>query len=352
VWLLTLPVLAGVLLLVYLDFTYGQLFLGAANGMYGRIAWVFWQPTVYAFAIPALGIVGDIVPVFAQTRHKLHGAAMVLIGLLGAVSFGAWVQFGMAIDGDGAPATPWLYEAPWTVVSVLALLAVLGLLGLWARTMAAGRLKLTSPLIFALTSGALLLLGTAMGVGTVIADLDVVFTTWATGQMYAVLAGSLVAALGGVMFWAPKLYGTQLAEAPARLAATLLLLGTAVVAVTYAAGGVLDQPEWWLVFDPGTIDEVDTVETLNLVGAIGGVVVVAGGVLMVLTVLLGSLRRRTAPGDDPWNGHTLEWATSSPPPVGNFATLPEITSEAPVYDARHAALQQASAGDASKEESA
>jgi heme/copper-type cytochrome/quinol oxidase subunit 1 len=40
--------------------------------------------------------------------------------------------------------------------------------------------------------------------------------------------------------------------------------------------------------------------------------------------------------DDPWDGHTLEWATSSPPPVGNFATLPEISSEAPVYDARHA----------------
>jgi heme/copper-type cytochrome/quinol oxidase subunit 1 len=169
--------------------------------------------------------------------------------------------------------------------------------------------------------------------------------------MYAVLAASLAAALGGVMFWAPKLYGTLLSEAPARLAATLLLLGTVVVAVGYAAAGVLDQPEWWLGVDPAAIDELDTVETLNLVGAIGGVVVVAGGVLGVLTVL-GALRRGAAPGDDPWNGHTLEWATSSPPPVGNFASLPEITSEAPVYDARHAAVRQATAGAAKEEESA
>ena len=53
-------------------------------------------------------------------------------------------------------------------------------------------------------------------------------------------------------------------------------------------------------------------------------------------LLLGAARSRDLPGDDPWGGHTLEWATSSPPPVGNFASLPPITSEAPLYDARHA----------------
>ncbi len=56
-----------------------------------------------------------------------------------------------------------------------------------------------------------------------------------------------------------------------------------------------------------------------------------GWVLLVLRALAD----KETPGDDPWQGHTLEWATSSPPPVGNFATLPEITSEAPLYDARH-----------------
>ena len=52
-------------------------------------------------------------------------------------------------------------------------------------------------------------------------------------------------------------------------------------------------------------------------------------------VLGGAPLEATCPGDDPWSGHTLEWATSSPPPAGNFASLPEITSEAPLYDARH-----------------
>ena len=84
------------------------------------------------------------------------------------------------------------------------------------------------------------------------------------------------------------------------------------------------------------LDDIDTIEVLNLVAAIGGAVLVAAGLLAVVTVLRSTLSPGPAPGDDPWNGHTLEWATSSPPPVGNFASLPEITSEAPLYDARYA----------------
>jgi heme/copper-type cytochrome/quinol oxidase subunit 1 len=67
--------------------------------------------------------------------------------------------------------------------------------------------------------------------------------------------------------------------------------------------------------------------------------VVLGIVLAVLALLRTALSGSPAegPGDDPWAGHTLEWTTSSPPPVGNFASLLEVTSEAPLYDARHAA---------------
>jgi len=64
--------------------------------------------------------------------------------------------------------------------------------------------------------------------------------------------------------------------------------------------------------------------------------VAAVGALAVIAALLKPARRGTGVADDPWDGHTLEWTTTSPPPIGNFATLPEITSEAPLYDARYA----------------
>jgi heme/copper-type cytochrome/quinol oxidase subunit 1 len=340
VWLLTLPVLAGVLLLVYLDLTYGQVFLGGADRVYEHLSWVFWQPTLYAFAVPALGIIGDIVPVFAQTRHKRHRAAMVLIGLFGALGVGAWAQLVPNVGGEGGGSSaPWAYDGPWIVVGVLAVLPILGLLWLWNGTLRAGRPRLASPLLFALVSGALLLLGVGAGIPTVIEKLDLLPTTWMTAQMYAVLAGTLTAALGGLAFWAPKIYGSLVPEAPARLVATLLLIGTAALAVPYGIAGLLDQPQW--LGAEAQLDDTDTVEVLNLVAAIGGAVLAAALLLAVLTVLRGALARGRArvPGDDPWRGHTLEWVTSSPPPAGNFAngSLPEVTSEAPLYDARHAA---------------
>lgn len=341
VWLLTLPTLGGFLVLFYVDFTYGPLLFGGTSDIYNQIRWVFWQPTLYAFAIPALGIIGDIVPVFAQRRHHRHGLAMVLIGVFGALSFGAWVQLGVLsqnLNEDPAAfgVIPWLYDAPWILVSVAAVVPLVGLLGLWAVTLWRGRPRPTGPLLSALGAGLLLLVGVLAGVGTVVEDLALVGTTWMSAQAYAVLIGATLAGVAALAFWAPKMYGTLLPEGLVRLVAVMLVLGGLVLAVAYGIAGLLNQP--WLVpsfVDHGTsLTEIDTAETLNLLGVIGGGVVVLGVLLVGLLLVRGAFGRTRGPGDDPWRGHTLEWATASPPPVGNFATLPEITSEAPVYDAR------------------
>lgn len=335
VWLLTLPVLAAGLLIAYLDLRYGQQFLGGSGGIYNRMAWVFWQPTLYVFAVPALGIVADVVPVFAQRRHKRHGAAMGLLGLAAALGYGAWAQLGATADGSGAPA-PWLFEGPWIAVGFIAIVPVLGLLGLWTATLGAGKVKLGTPLVLAQLAGLLILLGVAAGGATVIEDLDLAATTWMTAQTTLVLTGTVLAALGGVAFWAPKLYGKLLPDALTRLGGTVVFLGALAAGVPQAIAGALDQSP--LVGEgTGTVSagDLDTVEVLNLISGIGLAAVAAG--LLVVGLALLARRSGDGPGDDPWAGHTLEWATSSPPPVGNFASLPEITSEAPVYDARHAA---------------
>jgi cytochrome c oxidase subunit 1 len=316
--------------------------MGGADGVYNHIMWVFWQPTLYAFAIPVLGIVADIVPVFGQRRLQRHSVAMFAIGLFGALSFGAWANVavtGLFDEIDPQP-TPWLYKGPWVAVSFIVVVPLLMLLGLWALTLKSGKVKLGSPLLFALVSGLLLLLGVAGGIGTAIEGLDVDGTTWMTAQSYAVLLAALTAGFGALAYWAPKLYGRMLSEASSRLTATLLLIGTAVLVVPYAIAGLLDQPRL-LDFDIKAIQgDVSTVETLNTVSAVGGVIVMAGlllGIIGVLGAVIG--RKGTGPGDDPWAGHTLEWTTSSPPPAGNFPSLLEITSEAPLYDARHAELR-------------
>ncbi len=335
VWVLTLPVLAGLMLLSYVDLRYGQQFMGGSTGVINRLAWVFWQPTVYVFAVPALGVIADIVPVFARRRHHRHGSAMGLLGLAAALGFGAWAQLGFTIDGSAGPKFPdWYGKGPWVVVAFVAVLPVLGLLGLWTLTLLRGRVRLGTPLILALFSGLLLLAGIAGGAATVIKSLDLFGTTWMTAQAELVLIGTLLAALAGVAFWAPKLYGKLLPDWLVRLGGTLIAIGALATAAALAIAGAMGQARI-VAGGIGAVKsgDVSSVETLDLVAAIGLCVVLAGGLLVIFALLS---RRSGDPGDDPWDGHTLEWTTSSPPPIGNFATIPAITSEAPLYDARYA----------------
>jgi heme/copper-type cytochrome/quinol oxidase subunit 1 len=331
VWMLTLPVLAGVTVLAYVDLTRGPGLLGGSTLLYHRIAWVFWQPTVYAFAVPALGIVADVVPTFARRRLFKHNAAVLLVGLFAAVSFGGWTQLGLATDG--ASTTPWLFGGPWMATAFVAVVPVLALFGLLATTLRKGSPRAAAPLVLALGGLLLVLVGVAAGVATVIDDLDLDGTTWMTGQANLVLIGTITAAFAGVAFWQPKLSGKLLPEPLLGLTALLLVLGTLVYAVPDLVTGAMGQLR---VVGGGAegLDDLDTIEVLNLVSVIGGVLVVAGVLTFVLA--LAKPKGSTEVGDDPWEGHTLEWATSSPPPVGNFAAVPAITSEAPVYDARHA----------------
>lgn len=347
-WLLTLPVVAALLVLFYVDMTYADsaLFIHGPGQLFDQIRWVFWQPTLYVFAIPALGIISDVVPVFAQRRLVKHSTALVLVGLFGVLSFGSWAQ--LLLSGEGReslfPETEsvaardisWFQDnALWSTMGAGAIVPVLGLLGLWLATLLAGRIRLTGVLGLAVVAGLLLTLGVALGIGTAVRDAELFGTAWSTGQAYAVLVAGFVAALAGLVYWAPKLYGRSVPDALAKLLALLALVGGVLVAGGYAIAGLFHEPWALLTFiDHGNeVTEPDTVEVLNGVAVAGIGVLLLAGVLVALALLA---RRSGEAGDDPWGGHTLEWATSSPPPVGNFAELPEITSEAPIYDRRHA----------------
>jgi heme/copper-type cytochrome/quinol oxidase subunit 1 len=334
VWILTLPVLGGLSILSFLDVRYDGFLGGTETALYDRIAWVFHTPTLYALAIPALGIVGSIIPVFSQTRHQQHRVAVGLIGAFGALSLGAWTA--PNLDGN----VPWLYDGPWIVVTVAALVPALGLVGLWALTARTGRPVLESPLLFAVAAVLLLLLGLAAGAAQSIEAIETIVdgpsttlfgTAWSTGVTALVLLGTVVALLGGVVYWAPKVVGSAFPENGARLVATLLLVGAGVGCIAELAAGLFGQP--------GTValaaaEHTDLLETLGLVTTVADGLLVLGGFAFIL-LLARAAASSEDPGEDPWAGHTLEWATPSPPPVGNFTSLPKVTSEAPLYDARH-----------------
>jgi heme/copper-type cytochrome/quinol oxidase subunit 1 len=333
VWVLTLPALIGLSVISFLDVRYEGFLSGAPGSVYGRIWWAFGTPAVFVMAIPILGFVGSVVPVAFQTRHQQHKVASGLIGAFAVLTVGAWTM--PSLSG----ATPWLYEGPWIVVSIAILVPLVGLLGLWALTARQGRLAFGSPLLFAGVAMVLLFLGGAASAVQAIKPIKTLVdgpgtslygTSWSFGIAGFVMLAAITAMIGAVVYWSPKIVGHSFGEGGARLVALLLLVGAVANAGAELIVGLLGQPASAAV---GPSEHVSTIEALNLVSTIGvGVLVLAGALFVVL--LFKASTSGVATADDPWSGHTLEWATASPPAPGNFASLPKVTSESPLYDAR------------------
>ncbi len=320
VWFLTLPVAFARVVLAYVDFTHSQTLFGADSAIAGQIDWLFAQPTVYAFAIPALGIVSDIVPVAARVRQRLWDVVLGAIALFGLLSVGAFAS---------APAVQdkFVFIAVGFVIAVPAL----ALLGLWGDTLRQGLPAKGGPVgaIALAMLGALVLLGGVIaGMLNVVAPLDLEVTSSVDGQMLIVLYASVVIGVAGIVYWSSKLTGRSIPD-PAAFAAAFLLAGGALLAGggDFIAG-FLDQPGGFVT------DAVrDGAEAMNVVGLIGAALFVLGALVVVGVVVRTQFPSGEHAPADPWQGHTLEWATSSPPPVGNFReALPAVRTERPLLD--------------------
>jgi cytochrome c oxidase subunit 1 len=318
VWILSLPVLAAVLVLVYVDHQYGQQSFGLEADMYDRIVWALRQPQVYAYAVPALGIITDSIVTISGRKLSSRPAAMGAIGLAGALGFGAFLQRTVNPDAVEQPL--------FVILAMLAILPVFGLFGLWADVIRRGERRLASPLVFSVAAALMLVVATLVGAIVAVPAFDMTSTTAEYGHSHYALLAASIAAIGGLWLWGSKIFGRRLPEGLGMVAGLLLLLGTILLSLPDVISGAF-----------GNDDETAAgIEWLNKVTAVGGLVAVAG-VLVAVVGLLTALRRRGPDGelaDDPWGtGSTLEWATASPPAYANFAEPPVVTSATPLLDA-------------------
>lgn len=325
IWILTLPVAIGNLVVIYLDHRYAQALFGLDAAILGQLSWLVTQPQLYAIAIPVLGIVGDVVPVFARARQRFYGVAQLAIGVFGALAIGSWAQLGAAGRTLDANDVWGIADDPLYVgVAVLIILPVLMTLALTGETLRGG-VTAGAPVFGALAAGLVLLAATAAGAVHVVEPLELVGTTWGLGVFNLVVGAVIVAVLAGTWYWAPKIFGRTLAEGPGRLLPAVVALGSLLSGAALLAAGALDQPD-----APEVASVRDGVEALNLASAAGVALVLLAVVASVAAMFQGRRRSEDTP-NDPWGGHTLEWATASPPARGNFAEAPVVTDERPLF---------------------
>lgn len=316
VWLLTLPVLAANVALIYVDHRYGRPSdYGVPGSQWAQISWLIGQPQIYAFVIPGLGIISDIVATLAGVRQANRGLIYVGIGGFAILSVGAWAQ-------------PYFYaqvqdEAVYAAMALLIVLPLLLLFAAWITTLRSGKPGANSPLALALASGLLLLLAVIAGALYVITPLRLRETeVYSAGQYALVVAAVLAAAIAGIMYWAPKMTGRLAADGIGKINVLVMLGGGALAGLPLILLGFAAK------FD-GLTDAADALYGLSAAGA----ALLALGVLLALVALITTGHGASVEGDAWGTGQTLEWSCPSPPPPGNFGELAVVRSPEPLLDA-------------------
>jgi heme/copper-type cytochrome/quinol oxidase subunit 1 len=245
---------------------------------------------------------------------------------IGVISFGVWAHH-MFATGLSDPSL-YFFSADSFLIGVPTGVKIFA----WMGTMAGGKIRLRTPMLFAIGFVAMFLLGGLSGIHLAVVPVD-----WQVTDSYYVVAhlhyvlfgGSILALFAGAYYWFPKMSGRVLNETLGKWHFWMMLIGMNMVFFPMHFLGLQGMPRRIYTYPAGMgWDFWNFFETI-------GAFIVALSVLIFTINLIATLRRPADAPADPWDAFTLEWKTPSPPPVYNFATIPSVRSARPLWDEKH-----------------
>jgi heme/copper-type cytochrome/quinol oxidase subunit 1 len=340
--LLALPVLFGAIVYVFLDHRYEQFNFGGSEGIGAWVGWAFSVPAIIVYALPAIGVAAELVPVTFKHRQVLRGVEFAGIALVGVTALAATTQqyvHDVTFDTDGE--TFIKGAVPFLVFAGLPLLGLVILLGLGLLTaqrgLADGKPKISAPFVFALFGLLMIAVGIAANFVYGITDLELLGTSFEEGATLFVVYGAALGVIGGLIFWAPKLWGRTVPDKQVLPLALVGLGGATLAGAPMLIAGFLEQ----VGGVPANDDDVALLLSIEFVdqGALWNTLSLAGHGLMALTVVaVAGLMLKTFTGageaaeDNPYGGHTIEWGTPSPAPAHNYEHVATVASAEPQFD--------------------
>jgi cytochrome c oxidase subunit I len=318
---LAFPIVTVGLIFLMFDRFLGTHFFDVAAGadlhLWQHLFWAFGHPEVYILILPAFGIVSEVIPTFA--RKPLFGSPVMIYSgiLIGFFGFGVWSHH-MFSAGMGPVA-----DAAFSIATMLIAIPTGVKIFNWLATLWGGRIRFTTAFLFAAGVVGLFTIGGLSGVmhASPPVDLQQTDSYFVVAHMhYVMIGGSLFGIFAGLYYWWPKMTGRLLGERLGRLNFWTMVLGFNVAFFPQHFLGALGMPRRIYTY------RADAGWTLwSLVSTIGAFILGVGIALFVVNALV-SLRRGVRAPADPWDGRTLEWRTSSPPPLHDFDDIPPVYS--------------------------
>jgi len=326
--LLATPVLAAGMIALFIDRNYGGSFFDPNAGgnpvLWQHLFWFFGHPEVYIVILPAMGVVSEILPVF--TRRPLFGYRAFVFATIaiGFLSFSVWAHH-MFTTGQ-------VFLPFFTFMTVLIAVPTGVKMFNWMATLWRGSITFATPMLFALGFLSMFLIGGISGVMLAAPPIDFHLqdTYFVVAHLhYVFFGGSVFGVFAATYYWFPKMTGRRLNERLGKVHFWLHFIGFNLAFFPMHMLGIQGMPRRVSDYAP------DAGWTLWNLASTAGAFMIAVSVLPFLVNVAATFINGEKVGDDPWEGNTLEWATSSPPPPHNFDKLPPIRSERPVFDLRH-----------------
>jgi cytochrome c oxidase subunit I len=321
------PVLAISLVLVALERVFHLGIFNPSLGgdplLFQHLFWFYSHPAVYIMILPGMGIISEIVCCFA--RKRIFGYKAMALALLGiaVVGFLVWAHH-MFVAGISLYAAL-IFSLLSYFVAVPSAIKVFN----WTATMYRGSITYQTPMLYAFGFVGLFTIGglTGLFLASLGIDVHVTDTYFVVAHFHYIMVGGMVMAyLGGMHFWWPKISGRMYPEGWGRLAALLVFVGFNLTFFPQFILGYMGMPRrYW---DYSAAPEFQILNVLSTAGA----TILAVGYLLPMIYFLWSMRYGKPAPDNPWNAAGLEWMIPSPPPTFNFDEQPLVTWEAYNYD--------------------
>ncbi|MBV8550264.1 MAG: cytochrome c oxidase subunit I [Acidobacteriaceae bacterium] len=328
--LVALPPLTAAQIMLMLDRYLGANFFNTQQGgsavLWQHFFWIFGHPEVYILIFPAFAILSEVIPVFS--RKPLFGrAAMVgAVVAIGFISLGVWAHHMFAVGMSSWSNT--FFAGSSMLVGIPTGLKIFN----WTATMYGGKLRLQTPLLYCCAFLFQFLVAGLTGIMLAVAPFD-----WQLHDSYFLIAhfhytlmgGLVMGIFAGIYYWFPKAIGKMYNEKLGKWQFWLMIIGFNLTFLPQHIAGMLGMPRRIYTYAPGRGWEL-----WNLLSSLGAMVQFVAVACLVWNLVHSALRGEPA-GDDPWDGWTLEWATTSPPPEYNFEKLPVVRSSRPLWDMKH-----------------
>ena len=331
------PILTATLIMLALDRYLGFHFFTDEHGgnsmMFMNLAWAWGHPEVYILALPSYGIFSEVVSTFSGKPLFGYRSMVIATMAIFVLAFMVWLHhfFTMGAGGD----VNGIFGITSMIIAVPTGVKVFD----WMLTMYGGRVRLATPMLWAICFIVTFVVGGATGVLLAVppADFALHNSMFLVAHFHNVIVSSTIfAAFAGYGYWFPKAFGFRLVESWGKAAVYLATAGLIGVFGPMYILGLLGMTR--------RMQHYDVASWHPWVLAAGfGVLILLASIVCQVTQLVVSIRRRDELRDltgDPWDGRSLEWATASPPPVYNFAVLPDVRGEEAYWEVKSRAREQ------------